>query len=1476
MSFAQQRLWFLDQVAPGNPFYNIPLVLPFQGRLDRGVVERAVNEIVRRHESLRTTFRLVDGEPAQVVAPGLTITVGQVRIDDAPPARRDRELQRLATEEARRVFDLRRGPLLRATVVSRSEIDHVILLTLHHIVADGWSVGVFVRELSTLYGAFAAGRPSPLPELTLQYADFAVWQREHLRGERLDALLAYWEARLADLPVLRLPTDKPRPRVLDYQGAFVPLALSDELSDGVRDLARRGRATPFMVLMAGFVALLQRYTGQDDIAVGTAIANRNRAETEGLIGFFVNSLLIRCDASGRPTFTDLVERVRGECLDAYTHQDLPFERLVEHLQPERDLGRNPLFQVTFQLVNAPTLDGTGPAAATPALEVKRGSAIFDLAVTLMDGTGPFGGIIEYSTQLFEPATIARFAAHYRKLLAAVVADPRRCPSEVALTTARERAALSAERPAPATPPRPVVVCVRAAAGAAPSVVAVRGADGDLTAAELLAGVDVVAGCLAAAGIGPGSRVGLYLDHSTWTPVAMLAVLASGAAYVPLDPDYPAERTAFMLDDSASTVVVTERRLVADLPGRATIVLDDDAPAPEPSPLSGLGTRHEPLDGAYVIYTSGSTGAPRGVVVPRLALDNHMEWMARAFPLLPEDRVLQRTSPCFDASVWEFFAPLIAGAQLVVLPGPARRDPAAIAATIVTAGITVLQVVPSLLRALLEEPDLLAASELRRVFCGGEVLTADLRDRFHASCRAELVNLYGPTEATIDATAHVSTPGDRHPTVPIGRPVDGVDVHVLDGACQPVPIGVPGRLHLGGVALALGYTGHPAATAERFAPDPFTARPGARLYDTGDVARFRADGELEFLGRADSQAKIRGFRVEPAEVERVIERAPGIRECVVTATADDGGEAQLVGYLVPDAGGDLDGIVDEAEDDVIARWQEVYGQLYAAVRPQDDVELNIVGWNSSIDGAPLSAAEMAGWRDETVARIRELGPRAVLEIGCGTGLILGPLAPDCDRYVGTDFSAPVIDLLATKVAAGSPLAHVELHQRRADDLADFEGGGFDVVVLNSVVQYFPGVGYLRRVLEQAVRCVRPGGAVFVGDVRNLALLEAFHLQVELARAGDGAPIGEMLATVERRRADEEELLLEPGFFTALADEVPAIERCDIRVKGDRHDNEMTWFRYDAVLRTAPDRRPEVAAQRVEWQGGMTAAVLGDRLAVTAADAVVVEGVPDRRLAPLLTLLDDGQGTVDASGHRGLTPADLEAVAAERGWDARLAPCADRPGWFDAAFLRGAARHGRVAGQRGPQRGGPLANDPLRAAVAALLLPGVRAELARLPDHLVPSRFLLLDAIPRLPNGKLDRYRLPDPFLVAERRTRYVDPADPLEQLLADVWSDVTGVGRVGTADDFFTELGGHSLLATRLVARLRAVLRCDVPLRLVFEAPTIAELARALMDSTPAGERVARLADRVERLSDAEVAAWLDGAADGDATAKFAGERRAHG
>ena len=669
MSFAQQRLWFLDQMAPGNPFYNIPLAIPMNGIIDIGVMEAAIDEIIRRHESLRTSFQIVDGEPSQLVHPERPLEIAHRRLDHLPVDERRREVERTTVAEARTPFSLETDPLVRATLVSTTDREHVFLLTIHHIVADGWSIGILMRELAELYQAFVTGQPSPLPELRLHYPDFAVRQREQLSGDTFEAQMDYWRAKLAVLTALDLPTDRPRPRVLDYSGASVPVELPVELTDELRAIARSEGATQFMALMAVFVCLIHRYTAQDDIVLGTPIANRNDADTEHIIGFFVNSLVFRCDLAGDPSFREVLRRVPAdECLDAYAHQDMPFERIVEELSPDRDLSRNPLFQVTFQLVNTPTSEGIQDADDSPHLQ--RGSAIFDLAFTLIESAGPLRGAIEFSTQLFDVETISRFVVHYRNMLAGVVEQPAATISEISIVTPTEHDLLTRQSNPVPEPPLPVTDAVQRVIGRAPDDCAIVADDRCLTFAELDACIDRVSAALVEHGVGPGDFVAVMAEGSA-LPVAMLASMRVGAAYLPLDVQQPSARLGFMLAEARPSAIVASESTRASLPKSTVPVVVADALPTESAMTSGPGTV-APTDAAYVLYTSGSAGVPKGVVVPRSALDNHMAWMLRTFPLDSSDRVLQRTASVFDASVWEFWAPLMSGARQVIL-NPEARD-----------------------------------------------------------------------------------------------------------------------------------------------------------------------------------------------------------------------------------------------------------------------------------------------------------------------------------------------------------------------------------------------------------------------------------------------------------------------------------------------------------------------------------------------------------------------------------------------------------------------------------------------------------------------------------------------------------------------------------------------------------------------------------------------------------------------------------
>jgi amino acid adenylation domain-containing protein len=1413
LSFAQQRLWFLDQMAPGNPFYNTSTALPLQGPLDAGALENSLNEVIRRHEALRTTFHIEGEEPVQVIAAELRLAVEVEDLEPLPAGAREERVRALGSEEARRPFDLSRGPLVRMRLLRLGTADHVLLLTLHHIICDGWSMALFWRELSELYEGFAGGRPVALPELPIQYADFAVWQREWLRGERLRSQIAYWRERLADLPVLRLPTDQPRPAALSYLGATRELALPATLTAGLKELSQREEVTLFMTLVAAFQGLLHRYTGQDDVAIGSPIANRGRAELEPLIGFFVNSIVLRTSLAGDPPFREVLARVREVAVGAYSHQDLPFEKLVEELHPARDPGRNPLFQVTLQLFIPPGVRASAQQAP-PSLGIERGAAIFDLRLTLWESLQGLQGEIEYSTELFEAPTISRLLGHFYTLLKGAAAEPGQRLSELPLLTGPERGQLLlrwSDTGAGFDPEVPLHRLFEDGVRRWGERVAVTAAGESLTYLELDRRADRLAARLRSAGIGPEDLVGVHLERSVLLVVTLLAVLKSGAAYLPLDPEYPADRLAFMIQDSGARLLLSQGGLADGPPegGIPVLRVDEEgevgfaAPLRDAAPPSGL---------CYVLYTSGSTGRPKGVMIPHRGASNHMLWMLEAFPLGPEDRVFQRTPICFDASVWEFWVPLLAGARLVMARPGGHRDPAYLAREIVAQRITVLQLVPSLLAALLEEPGLAACSSLRNVFCGGEPLPPALVQRWRSLLDAGLHNLYGPTEATIDATFHTCGEAEGH-LVPIGRPVANTRAYVLDRAGQPLPAGVEGELHLGGAGLARGYLGRPEQTAERFVPDPFGERPGERLYRTGDRVRWRADGRMEIAGRMDRQVKLRGFRLEPGEIEALLVQHPAVRQAVITVREDRPGDQRLVAYVVEDEGARGR---ERREAEQVARWQEVYRELHRQ-RPAGEVDFDTVGWNSSYTGLPIPAEEMSEWVERTVERIFSLQPSRVLEIGCGTGLLLLRIAPGCERYVGTDFSGPVLAALGRE-AERRRLSQVSLLERPADDFTGLADGAFDLVILNSVVQYFPSLEYLLRVLGEAARVVAPGGAIFLGDVRSLPLLPAFHASVERCRE-PAMPAGQLQELVRKALAQEKELALDPALFPSLRHRLPALGSARVMLKRGRHANELTRFRYDVVLRVGADEPAAEVPNWLDWrdQGMRLDGVR--RLLQEKPEALALARVPNARMT--------STGGVD--------PEDLWRLGEELGYEVSLrwshpADPEDDSGDFDALFAPpGAAPLPAAGGEADPSGWSRYANDPLQSLFAEWLAPALRDHLAQsLPEPVIPSAFVRLDALPLTPNGKVDLAALPAPEGSPHGLAKgYVAPRTPVEEVLAGVWAGVLGLEHVSVYDDFFTDLGGHSLLATQLVSRVRAAFRLELPLQRVFDSPTVAKLAEVI-------------------------------------------------
>jgi amino acid adenylation domain-containing protein/non-ribosomal peptide synthase protein (TIGR01720 family) len=927
LSFAQQRLWFLHQLEPRGGAYNMAMALRLRGAADIGALRAAFAAVVRRHAALRTTFAGVDGEARQVIAPAANLAAPPLPLLDlsrhADAATRAR---RLADAEAAEPFDLAAGPLLRLKLLKLADADHVLLATLHHIVADGWSVSILAREFATAYAVLAqdGGATAPLaalPPLPVQYADFAAWQRQRLAGAELERQLQYWTAYLGTQhPVLELPSDRPRPAAQSGRGAVWRWHIGAELAEPLRQLCRRQGCTLFMGLLSVFGVLLHRLSGQDSLRIGVPSANRDRLETEGLIGLFVNTHVLRIDtgSAGNADFSALLEQVRGAALGAQAHAELPFELLVEALQPQRNLAHAPLFQAMFNLAV-----GAGSGMAMPPLpgldaqpfQHDGGSTQFDLSLDVSDRGAGLDAVFTYSTDLFEAATIERFAAYYTNLLRAALARPHARIGDLAMLPATELHQLTAtwNDTATAYPDAlPVHLQFERQAARTPDAVALV-ADGQrLTYRELNAAANRLAHRLIGAGVTPDMLVGICAQRSAGMVAGLLAILKAGGAYVPLDPDYPAERLAYMLDDARTGVLLAPPALASTLGldrGCRVLALSgpDDSASCWPEHNPGLPAHPGQL--AYTIYTSGSTGQPKGAGVPHGGLANRLAWMQQAYRLQADDRVLQKTPFGFDVSVWEFFWPLITGATLVMAPPGAHRDPAHLAALIREHGVTTLHFVPSMLQAFAEHGALPQCVSLRRVLASGEALPAELVQRHYRQGNVPLHNLYGPTEASIDVTAWACSAGDD--SVPIGRPIANTQVYVLDHAMNPVPAGAVGELYIGGVQLARGYHRRPGLTAERFVPDPF-GPPGARLYRSGDLARWRGDGAVEYLGRTDHQVKLRGLRIELGEIEARLLAHPQVREAAVLARGDSPGGLRLVGYVVAGAdGGAASGIAGAA-------------------------------------------------------------------------------------------------------------------------------------------------------------------------------------------------------------------------------------------------------------------------------------------------------------------------------------------------------------------------------------------------------------------------------------------------------------------------------------------------------------------------------------------------------------------------------------
>ncbi|NET44009.1 non-ribosomal peptide synthetase [Okeania sp. SIO2B3] len=1390
----------------------------------------------------------VNNKPVQVIRPPFALVLPLQDLSELTPAQQKIQLQQLLQKENEQLFNLEVDPPIRARLFQLGDTEHVLLITLHHIASDGWSLNVLTSELSNHYTAAVTNQPSPLPELPIQYADFAVWQRDYLQGKTLETQIDYWRQKLKEIPQLQLPKDYPRPAVESFKGAGLPINLSPSLTSKLKQLTQKQGVTLFMTLLAGFKVLLHRYSGQEKIAVGSPIANRNRSEIEGLIGFFVNSLVMYTDLEGEPSFTEVLNRVRKTALEAYAHQDLPFEKLVEELQPERSLSKNPLFQVSFAVQQSEVMN---PSLSLPNLKLDRYEEVeaemtvrMDLELHFWPVGDKIEGFCAYNKDLFEAETINRMLSHYQNLLSAAVENPELPIAKLPLMSQTEQQQLLIEWNNTKTD-YPDQKCIHelfeSIVETTPDAVAVAFGAQKLTYSQLNTKANQLAHYLQKLGVGPEVLVGICIERSVDLIIGILSILKAGGAYVPLDPTYPQDRLSYMFNDSQVSVLLTQEHLLAQLPPHQAqvVCLDRDESKIATEIQENLTTKVTPENLAYTIYTSGSTGKPKGVLLAHQGLCNLAQVQIKAFKVGSNSRVLQFASISFDASIWEIVMAICSGASLYLdkrdnlLPGENLSK------LLDEKKITHVTLPPSALGVMPQEK----LPALKTIVVAGEACSRELISQW--SQGRQFVNAYGPTESTVCAT--MAQCSEESGAIAIGRPIANTTIYILDGNLQPVPIGVPGEIHIGGIGLARGYLNRPELTLQKFIPNPFINQPEQKLYRTGDLGRYLPDGNIEFLGRIDHQVKIRGFRIEIGEIEATLTQNSTVKETVVVAREDTPGNQRLVAYIVPENETNTNSN-QELSETQLNNWQELFNQqIYSQLTQVSDPLFNAKGWLSNYDSQPIPEAQMRVWANDIAGQVLGTNPEKVWEIGCGSGMLLFQIAPHTEVYYGTDISDASLEYIRRQIAEHSDkYAHVTLAQKAATEMADVSDDSFDVVLLNSIVQYFPSIDYLLEVIENSIRVVKPGGSIVLGDIRNFPLMEAFQTSVQLYKATPSLSVKQLTERIDRFIQQEKELLVSPEFFVALKQKYPEITHVQMRLQKGRELNELNKYRYSVLLHIEAQPKSVIEAPTYE-KTGISAGEIEAYLKEKQPESICFSNLVNSRIATDVAALElrsqsesqllnvqQLRQQLDQQSLDGVDPEELHELSAKLGYKLELCWSPQgKTGYVDAVFVRNELATEAIVLTPLTQKlvvsgdWDSYGNNPLQAQAAKQLIPQWREYLEqRLPDYMVPSGFVVLPQLPLTPNGKIDRKALPAPDNASSLSTDFVAPQTATQQTLVEIWAQVLGIKQVGIHDNFF-DLGGHSLLATQLISCIRQSLHQNVSLKTLFASPTITQLEQAL-------------------------------------------------
>ncbi|MGJ5628670.1 amino acid adenylation domain-containing protein [Nostoc sp. CALU 1950] len=1421
LSFAQQRLWFLDRLEPGNPAYNISLAVNLKGQLDIVLLEQSLNEIIRRHETLRTTFTTVNGQPVQIIASSLKLSLSVINIE----LQSNVAVQKLLTQESQRPFDLTHGPLLRAKLLRLAEQENILLLEMHHIISDGWSTEVFLQEIALLYQAFLTRSASPLAEISIQYKDFAHWQRQWLEGEVLQTQLSYWKQQLEGIPAaLKLPTDRPRPAVQTSHGAQQSIELPKTLLDQLKAIARQEGVTVFMLLLATFQTFLYRYTGQDDIAVGTPVANRNRDEIKRLIGFFVNTLVLRTDMSGNPTFDELLTRVKNVALGAYTHQDLPFDQLVEAVQPERDTSRTPLFQVMFNVQDYSQLPEI-PGLALSLLKIETETAQFDLSLSIEITEQEVAASFYYNTDLFDTATISRMLRHFQNLLSGIAAHPQARLSNLPLLSAADCQELLQlgrnQSPIPNSSEQCIHQLFEAQVERTPNAIAVVFQNQHLTYRELNQRANQLAHYLKALGVGPEVRVGICIQRSLEMAIGLLAILKAGGAYVPLDPAYPKERLALMLKDAQVSVLLTTSVQLDILPEHEsqTICLDTDWQTIADNSQENPINQTQPENLAYLIYTSGSTGTPKGVMIQHRSLSTYINTACIDFALKSSDRILQFTSISFDVAAEEIFSCLVQGATLILRTDQMLSSISEFLYQCNNLGLTVLDLPTSFWHQLTDElsiGNLVLPAAVRLVLIGGEKAEPSRLKIWQQQVgeQVRLVNCYGPTETTISATVcdlsavtDIKTVGCE---LPIGKPINNIQTYILDSSLELVPIGVPGELYIGGVGVARGYRNRPELTAEKFIPNPYSTEPGARLYQTGDLVRSRLDGNIEFLGRIDYQVKIRGFRIELGEIEALLNQHSEVQESVVMDSENMSGNKRLVAYIVPEKRqSNLLSQQDNQQKDQIELWPSV-GEY-----PVYDELLYYAMTNDHLRNHSYKVAINQLVKDKVVVEIGT-GKDAILSRFCVEAGAKKVYAIEMGEEAYRQAEANINNLgLSDKIT----LLYGDATQVNLPELAD--------VCVSEIMGTIAGSEGVAVILNDARRFLKQDGVMipFKGNTQIAAAclpdelldnprfteLTAYYTEQVFKEVGypfdlrlciKKFPQSNIISNVENFENLDFTKFVTPAYCHKISFTIN---------KDSRLDGFLLWL----SLETIQGEIIDILEHECNWLP-VYFPMFYPGIQVSAGDTIQ---------AFCKGTLSDNNLNPDYEIKGRLIKRNGEITEFEH------------KSYHHQRVFKQTPFYERLFSEFG-------SNQRIHPRNLAQSLRDYLKE--HLPEYMVPSSFIALNALPSSPNGKLDRRSLPIPKdLSSDLAFAYVAPRNEVEKTIASIWQEVLHLETVGMNDNFF-DLGGHSLLTLQVQSKLQQLFPKNVLITDLFKYPNISSLANYLIQDQSQKDSFKEIRGRAEK------------------------------